>query len=167
MKEHWIIVVIVLLNSACLQWSKNVNIPFLFEPYVQKYQKQTTNYFFTSIWQLFICSGYCQLNLSFATGPYNLLIWSLTYFISQINAAGLRYRSLLKQWTTHVTLTPSFVIQSDAYFNVRGFYGDYDVILQLPNGLNSTHTFTLDPGNGPLNVEIDLPGICSFKQTHV
>ena len=87
----------------------------------------------------------------------------MTYFTCQINSAGLRYRSLLKQWTTHVTLTPSSVIQSDAYFDVRGFYGDYDVILQLPNGLNSTHSFTLDPGNGPLDVEIDLPGTHQFQ----
>jgi len=98
--------------------------------------------------------------------PYNLN-FNLSYCNLQINAAGLRYRSLLKQWTTHVTLTPSFIIQSDAYFDIRGFYGDYDVILQLPNGLNSTHSFTLDPGNGPLNIGINLPGICSFKSTHV
>ena len=93
-----------------------------------------------------------------------LLICSLTHFKFQINAAGLRYRSLLKQWTTHVTLTPSFVIQSEASFDVRGFYGDYDVILQLPSGLNSTHSFTLDPGNGPLNIEINLPGIFPLNQ---
>ena len=83
---------------------------------------------------------------------------------SQINAAGLRYRSLLKQWTTHVTLTPTFLVQSEAYFDIRGFFGDYDVILQLPNGQNSTQSFTLDPGNGPLNIELHLPGsLCFFK----
>lgn len=37
------------------------------------------------------------------------------------------------------------------------------MILQLPNGLNSTHSFTLDPGNGPLDVEIDLPGTHQFQ----
>ncbi|XP_020627260.1 uncharacterized protein LOC110064540 [Orbicella faveolata] len=94
-------------------------------------------------------------NYSSWRGPYTSLVDGNDW---EINSAGLRYRSLLKQWTTHVTLTPSFVIQSDAYFDVRGFYGDYDVILQLPNGINSTHSFTLDPGNGPLNIEINLPG---------
>ena len=89
-------------------------------------------------------------------GEFCLFIIS---FNTQINAAGLRYRSLLKQWTTHVTLTPTYLDQSDAaYFNVRGFYGDYNVVLQLPNGQNSSHSFTLDPGNDVLNIQLNLPG---------
>lgn len=76
----------------------------------------------------------------------------------KINAAGLRYRSLLKQWTTHATLSPKYTDQSEAYFESSGFFGDYDVVLQLPNGLTSTQKFTLSPGNGPLGIELHLPG---------
>lgn len=89
---------------------------------------------------------------------FNLL--SFVVFLShvEINAAGLRYRSLLKQWTTHVTLSPTYTDQSQAYFEAPGFYGDYDVVLELPNGLTKTQKFSLNPGNGPLVIQLQLPG---------
>ncbi|KAL9951438.1 hypothetical protein ACROYT_G044099 [Oculina patagonica] len=93
-------------------------------------------------------------NYSSWRGPYTSLVDGNDW---KINAAGLRYRTLLKQWTTHVTMTPTFIVESEAYFDIRGFLGDYDVILQLPSGQNSTQSFTLDPGNGPLNIELHLP----------
>ena len=77
----------------------------------------------------------------------------------KINAAGLRYRSLLKQWTTHDTLSPNYTDQSMAFFETRGFFGDYYVVLQLPNGLNSTQKFTLSPGSGPVVIHLRVPGI--------
>ena len=83
----------------------------------------------------------------------------LTFFLpSKINAAGLRYRELLKQWTTHVTLAPTITDSSNAHFETRGFFGDYDVVLELSNGLRSTQKFTLNPGNGPLFMYLHLPG---------
>lgn len=47
-----------------------------------------------------------------------------------------------------------------AFFEARGFFGDYEVALQLPNGLNTTQTFTLSPGSNPVVIELHLPGIC-------
>lgn len=75
-----------------------------------------------------------------------------------MNAAGLRYRSLLKQWTTHDTLSPTYTDQSEAFFESRGFVGDYDVVLQLPNGPTTTQKFSLNPGNEPLIIQLHLPG---------
>ena len=47
-----------------------------------------------------------------------------------------------------------------AFFEARGFFGDYEVTLQLPNGLNTTQTFTLSPGSNPVVITLHLPGIC-------
>ena len=71
----------------------------------------------------------------------------------------MRYRSLLKQWTTHATLSATSIDQSDAYFDFRGFLGDYEIFLHLPNGQNVTHTFSLDPGNDQLDITVPLPGV--------
>ncbi|XP_074611783.1 uncharacterized protein LOC141866214 isoform X2 [Acropora palmata] len=90
------------------------------------------------------------------TGPVNPTLLS-------INAAGLRYRELLKQWTTHVTLAPTITDSSNAHFETRGFFGDYDVELELSNGLRSTQKFTLNPGNGPLFIYLHLPDPTSSK----
>ncbi|PFX28014.1 Endo-1,4-beta-xylanase [Stylophora pistillata] len=87
-------------------------------------------------------------------GPYTSLVEGNDW---KINAAGLRYRSLLKQWTTHLAISATSIDQSDAYFDFRGFLGDYEVFLHLPNGQNVTHTFTLDPGNGQLHINVPLP----------
>ncbi|KAM7444729.1 hypothetical protein ABFA07_006816 [Porites harrisoni] len=87
-------------------------------------------------------------------GPYTSLVDGNDW---QINAAGLRYRRLLHQWTTHVTLSPTFTDQTIAFFEARGFFGDYEVTLQLPNGLNSTQTFTLSPGSTPVAITLHLP----------
>lgn len=93
-------------------------------------------------------------------GPYTSLVDGNEW---KINAAGLRYRSLLKQWTTHVTLSPTYTDQSQAYFEAPGFYGDYDVVLELPNGLTKTQKFSLNPGNGPLEIQLQLPDLTSSK----
>lgn len=95
-------------------------------------------------------------------GPYTSLVDGNDW---KINAAGLRYRSLLKKWTTHATLSATSIDQSDAYFVFRGFLGDYEVFLHLPNGQNVTHTFSLDPGNDQLDITVPLPGSTPVKSS--
>ncbi|XP_029184845.2 endo-1,4-beta-xylanase 3-like isoform X1 [Acropora millepora] len=99
-------------------------------------------------------------NQSSWRGPYTSLVDGNEW---RINAAGLRYRELLKQWTTHVTLAPTVTDSSNAHFETRGFFGDYDVELELSNGLRSTQKFTLNPGNGALFIYLHLPDPASSK----
>lgn len=99
-------------------------------------------------------------NQSSWRGPYSALVDGNEW---KINAAGIRYRNLLKQWTTYVTLAPTITDQSNALFEVRGFFGGYDVKVELPNGLSNTQKFTLNPGNGPHIIQLNLPDIIPSK----
>ncbi|XP_068725993.1 uncharacterized protein [Montipora capricornis] len=99
-------------------------------------------------------------NQSSWRGPYTALVDGNEW---KINAAGIRFRNLLKQWTTYVTMAPKITDQSNALFEVRGFFGGYDVKVELPNGLSNTQKFTLNPGNGPHIIQLNLPDIIPSK----
>ena len=60
------------------------------------------------------------------------------------NAAGIRYRSLMTEWTT---VTNKLTDASGACF-VRGFQGDYDVTITPPGGLPTLRRFTHASGPG-------------------
>jgi GH35 family endo-1,4-beta-xylanase len=76
------------------------------------------------------------------------LDWSL-------NAAGRRYQSLLKEWTT---LTNG-VADSAGSFSFRGFHGSYDITITSPGGLPTSRQITLDPGAGTNLVTFTVPAV--------
>jgi GH35 family endo-1,4-beta-xylanase len=63
------------------------------------------------------------------------LDWSL-------NAAGVRYQSLLNEWTTRT----NGVADAGGGFNLRGYHGSYDITITPPGGTPTVHKLTLDPG---------------------
>ncbi|XP_046546463.1 endo-1,4-beta-xylanase 3-like [Haliotis rubra] len=68
-----------------------------------------------------------------------------------INAAGKRYIDLLyKEWSTHVTHKMS----SGTQFNVRGFHGDYRVIVKYHGNPVMQQTFTLGKQSKQVNIQI-------------
>ena len=62
-----------------------------------------------------------------------------------VNEAGRRYQSLLAEWTTRT----SGVSGVDGEVPVRGFHGEYDVVLTPPGGRPTLRRFSLGPGTGP------------------
>lgn len=59
-----------------------------------------------------------------------------------LNAAGVRYQSLLNEWTTRT----NGVADAGGGFNFRGFHGSYDVTITPPGGTPTVRKLTLDPG---------------------
>ena len=74
------------------------------------------------------------------------LDWSL-------NAAGQRYQSLLKEWTT----VTNGLADAGGGFGFRGFHGSYDITITPPGGLPSLRQFTLAPGAGTNLVAFTVP----------
>lgn len=59
-----------------------------------------------------------------------------------LNAAGLRYQSLLNEWTTRT----NGVADAGGGFVFRGYHGSYDITITPPGGTPTVRKFTLDPG---------------------
>ncbi|XP_046546492.1 endo-1,4-beta-xylanase 3-like [Haliotis rubra] len=68
-----------------------------------------------------------------------------------VNAAGKRYIDLLyKEWSTHVT----HKVSSGTQFNVRGFHGDYRVVVKYHGNPVMQQTFTLGKQDKQVNIQI-------------
>ena len=76
----------------------------------------------------------------------------------QVNAAGLRYKELLKEWTTKQTISPNTTDADGANFSFRGFHGKYEVTVRLPNGQSLTKEFVLSPGNSTFALSVSFNG---------
>jgi|GEM_PF-2006609 len=61
-----------------------------------------------------------------------------------VNEAGLKYESLLNEWTTHDTNTTP----STGKVNYRGFHGTYEITLNAPGNPTEVKTIELEPGTG-------------------
>jgi hypothetical protein len=59
-----------------------------------------------------------------------------------LNAAGLRYQSLLNEWTTRT----NGVADAGGGFNFRGYHGSYDITITPPGGTPTVRRLRLDPG---------------------
>ncbi|XP_067664773.1 uncharacterized protein [Haliotis asinina] len=69
----------------------------------------------------------------------------------QFNAAGKRYIDLLyKEWSTHVT----HKVSSGTQFNVRGFHGDYRVVVKYHGNPVMQQTFTLGKQDKQVSIQI-------------
>jgi len=61
-----------------------------------------------------------------------------------INAAGLRYESLLNEWTT----SEARYTDLSGNANFRGFHGTYEITLSAPGQTTEVHQIELEPGTG-------------------
>lgn len=61
-----------------------------------------------------------------------------------INAAGLRYESLLNEWTTRENRYTDLSGNAD----FRGFHGTYEITLSAPGQTPEVHQIELEPGTG-------------------
>ena len=66
-----------------------------------------------------------------------------------INAAGKKYFELIESWTTK-TVGPA----EDNAYSFRGFHGDYLVTTIAPDGAQTFHLVTVEPGQEPLSQEL-------------
>jgi GH35 family endo-1,4-beta-xylanase len=75
-----------------------------------------------------------------------------------LNAAGVRYESLINEWTTHDTNTTD----SAGNVNFRGFHGTYQITLTIPGSAPQVRTIELEPGETPAEFTLTLsaPGNC-------
>lgn len=72
--------------------------------------------------------------------------WTLT-------EAGLRYESLMAEWSTNVSGTTD----AGGIFSCRGFFGDYQVTIDSESASPVHQTFTLTPGQGAQVITISVP----------
>ena len=70
-----------------------------------------------------------------------------------VNAAGLRYQSLLGEWTT----TTNGTADAGGSYNFRGFHGDYDITISPPGGVATVRHITVAPGVGTNQVALTVP----------
>ncbi|XP_001626084.3 endo-1,4-beta-xylanase 3 isoform X2 [Nematostella vectensis] len=76
----------------------------------------------------------------------------------KLNAAGRRFVKLMRKWTTKKRLKPIREDTGSAVATFRGFHGDYDVQVTLPDGQLVRKQFTLEPGNKAFRLDIDIHG---------
>lgn len=62
-----------------------------------------------------------------------------------VNAAGLRYQSLMEEWKTNIL---GLSTDSNGAISFRGFHGKYDVTITFPDNSMETHQIYLNPGSG-------------------
>ncbi|XP_046546498.1 exoglucanase XynX-like [Haliotis rubra] len=93
-------------------------------------------------------------------GPDAALVSGNSY---HINAAGKRYLNLIHQeWSTHVTHR----LTSGTQFNIRGFHGDYDIIVRYQGTPVKKQTFFLGKTDTTVTVDItDATGAISMATT--
>jgi len=79
-----------------------------------------------------------------------------------LNAAGLRYESLIDEWTTHDSNTTD----SSGDVNFRGFHGTYEITVTIPGSEPQVRTIELEPGETPAEFTLTLnaPGNCDEVQ---
>lgn len=70
-----------------------------------------------------------------------------------VNAAGLRYKSLLAEWTT----TTNGTADAGGGYNFRGFHGDYDLTITPPGGVATVRRITVASGAGTNLVTLVVP----------
>jgi GH35 family endo-1,4-beta-xylanase len=70
-----------------------------------------------------------------------------------VNAAGLRYKSLLAEWTT----TTNGAADAGGSYYFRGFHGDYDVTITPPGGVATVRRITVTSGAGTNLVTLVVP----------
>jgi len=63
-----------------------------------------------------------------------------------VNEAGLRYESLLNEWTTN----DANYTDPNGKVNFRGFHGSYEITLSAPGQTAEVHAIELAPGTTPL-----------------
>ncbi len=68
-----------------------------------------------------------------------------------VNAAGLRYQSLMKEWKTNASGNAT-----SGSYSFRGFAGKYEATITLPNGYWEVQTIDVPSGSGTLNVTISM-----------
>ena len=66
------------------------------------------------------------------------------------------YQDLRRQWTTNEVLTASEVFKKEGIFKFRGFHGDYDMFIHLPDGKTIKKSFEVKPGNRELIVKVNI-----------
>ncbi len=69
-----------------------------------------------------------------------------------LNAAGIRYESLMDEWTTNDTNTTDF----SGNVNFRGFHGTYEITLTVPGVITEVKTIELEPGATPAEFIFEL-----------
>jgi GH35 family endo-1,4-beta-xylanase len=79
-----------------------------------------------------------------------------------LNQAGIRFESLLNEWTTQDTNTTD----SSGNVNFRGFHGTYEVTLTISGSSPEVRTIELEPGETPAEFTLTLntPGDCDEVQ---
>ena len=70
-----------------------------------------------------------------------------------VNAAGMRYKALLAEWTT----TTNGTADAGGSYNFRGFHGDYDVTITPPGGVATVRRITVAAGAGTNLVSFTVP----------
>ena len=73
--------------------------------------------------------------------------------------AGRVYLDLRKEWTTNKLLPISKILPNEGIFKFRGFHGDYDMFIYIPNGNIIKKSFKLDPGAKELVVEVKIDDV--------
>ncbi|KAL6594665.1 hypothetical protein ACP70R_048403 [Stipagrostis hirtigluma subsp. patula] len=69
-----------------------------------------------------------------------------------VNDAGRRFIELRREWTSDARGH----VDGEGQFKFRGFHGTYVLHLTTPAGTKSLRTFTVDKGDAPLVLDIDL-----------
>lgn len=67
-----------------------------------------------------------------------------------VNAAGIRYQSLLKEWTT----TTNGTSDAAGVFPFRGVHGDYDIMVTPPGGQPTLRRISVEPGSTPSKITL-------------
>ena len=62
-----------------------------------------------------------------------------------VNAAGLRYQSLMEEWKTNILGLSTDI---NGAISFRGYHGKYDVTITFPDNSMETHQIYLNPGSG-------------------
>jgi len=78
-----------------------------------------------------------------------------------INAAGLKYESLLNEWTTH----DANVTNSSGKADFRGFQGTYQITLSKSGETTEIHTIVLEPNSSTVQFTIDTNFIAGPPDT--
>ena len=74
----------------------------------------------------------------------------------QLTEAGRVYQDLRRQWTTNEVMTASEVLKHEGIFKFRGFHGDYDMFIHLPDGRTIKKSFEIKPGKRELIVKVNI-----------
>jgi hypothetical protein len=89
------------------------------------------------------------------------LLFMLLKTVFQLNEAGRRYVRLVKEdWSTHVNRS----LTSGSHFDLRGFRGDYEVVIRQNGAVVKTATFSLNGSETTVDISVgtsNSQGICA------